>query len=284
MTDRVRRIACGVVLFTSAAAFTPATATVTFVQAGAYSQTTAGIGGPAEIKNGPNDESTGIGDGFFSSHSDSREDAMVSQVLTSAAGAIQFDGPASASFFVRSSSIADSLSAVAVPHGSATGRTLYYFSIDTDSTLSFTAFASPDNPGPAANISIDLFSVGTIGMPGTFYQRGYFAGDGTAAYDLAPGFYGFEVGAFSQATSFGSRVTTGSVANVSLSIDSPPPTSGVPEPGSWAMMVGGFALIGSITRRSKRASSRAPLNAESDRLPVPRQRELRFFFVQGIQS
>jgi hypothetical protein len=253
MMDRKRMIAGGFAMLTAVAGLSPAAATVTFVEAVAGAQTTAGISGPAEVKNGPSDDSADIGDGFFSSKSDSRQDAMMSQVLTSSAGAIQFNGPDSADFFVRSSSIADSLMDVAVPHGDATGRTLYYFLIDTGSTFSFTAFASPDAPGPAANVSIDLFSVGSAGRPGIFYHHGQFGGSETFSYQLAAGFYGFEVDAYSRAASFGIRVTTSSVANVSLTIDSPPPLSAAPEPASWAMMLGGFGLIGDMMRARRRA-------------------------------
>jgi hypothetical protein len=41
------------------------------------------------------------------------------------------------------------------------------------------------------------------------------------------------------------------VDNVSLSIDSPAPA---PEPASWAMLVGGFGLIGTALRRRQRAA------------------------------
>jgi hypothetical protein len=33
----------------------------------------------------------------------------------------------------------------------------------------------------------------------------------------------------------------------------PPPPPGVPEPASWAMMVGGFGLLGSVMRRRRRS-------------------------------
>jgi hypothetical protein len=43
----------------------------------------------------------------------------------------------------------------------------------------------------------------------------------------------------------------------------------VPEPASWAMMVGGFGLIGGVMRRLRRAAQPAPLNAASNLLSGP---------------
>jgi hypothetical protein len=38
----------------------------------------------------------------------------------------------------------------------------------------------------------------------------------------------------------------------------PPPPPAVPEPASWALMLVGFATIGSMLRREKRIKARAP--------------------------
>lgn len=229
----------------------PAAAKVTFVQAGAYSQTGVGIGRPDTITDGPSDVSTSYGSGYFRSTSDSSDDFQLSQASSSSAGAIQFAGPDSANFFVRSSSLVDVFPNANQPvtHSVAAGSALYYFSIDTISTVLFTGFASPVDPSADANVTITLFSVGVPGMPGTIYRNGYFGGTVTSFNSLVPGQYGFEVDAYSEARTSGSRITNSSVANVLLSINAQLPPLPVPEPATWAMMLIGFGVIGVTARR-----------------------------------
>jgi hypothetical protein len=230
----------------------PADATVTFVQAGTYSQTRVGSGTPDEIRTGPSDVSSDFGDGYFSSTSDSRGDYSFAQARSSAAGAVRLDNPEGGDFFVRAQSLADALANQPATHGAAGGSAIYYFSVDTDSTLSFTGFASPASTNPFATVTIDLFRLGMPGVPGAIFRQGVFEGSGTFSYALAAGTYGFEVGAYTDVRTIandpvGHRILTSTVANVSLSILSPP-VAAVPEPETWAMMVAGFAMIGAAAR------------------------------------
>lgn len=258
MTDRVRTIAWGLAVLALATAVAPAGATVTFVQAGAYSQTRVGIGGPDTITNGPNDASLDFGtDPYVVSKSDAMDEKFQAEVQASSAGAGSFDRPDQADFFVRSSVNADVLPHQLATHGAASAGTFYDFSVDTESTLSFTIDTVPVSASPTAYITVDLFSLDALGLPSIYYRQGYFAGRGMPSFTLPAGTYGFALTAFSEGTipadlpHNGGAISSAS-ANLSLSILSPPaPVSGVPEPVSWAMMLSGFGLTGGIMRRNR---------------------------------
>jgi len=251
-------MAWGVAMLALATALAPASATVTFVQAGAYSQTRVGIGGPDTIQNGPSDTSLDFGtDPYVVSKSTSLDEGFQAQVEASSAGAGSFDRPDRADFFVRSSVDAEVLAHQLATHGAASAGAFYDFSVDTESTISFTIDTVPVSASPTAYITVDLFSLDALGLPSTYYRQGYFAGRGMPSYTLPAGTYGFALTAFSEGTipadlPYKGGAISSASANLSLSILSPPaPVSGVPEPVSWAMMLTGFGLSGGIMRRNR---------------------------------
>lgn len=62
----------------------------------------------------------------------------------------------------------------------------------------------------------------------------------------------FKAGAASLTFSFTQTGGSGSAVSGSFTLASPPaPAPGVPEPASWAMMIGGFALTGAAVRRRR---------------------------------
>lgn len=247
-----------------ALALSPAKATVTFLKAGAYSQTRVGIGAPDTVTDGPSDQSSDFdADPYVVSRSDSVDERFQAQVRASSAGAGSFERPASAEFFVRSSVDAEALAGQLATHGTAIAGTFYNFSVDTESMLAFTIDTVPVSANPTANIMVDLFSLDALGHPSTYYRLGYFAGRGTSSYTLPAGSYGFELAAFSEGTVPANLISSGGAisgasANLSLSIVSPTaPVAGVPEPATWAMMLAGFGFIGGVMRLCSRANASA---------------------------
>jgi hypothetical protein len=237
-------------------ALSPANATATFVDAIASAEARGGIG-TLDAFVTSSDASFDFGDGYFASTASFPVDYHLAQVRTTAGAAISFASAASADFFVRAQASADALSLQPAAHGAASGHAGYYFSLDTASTLSFTAFASPASAGPAANITVDLYSLPTMGLPRTNYRQGYFAGNGTESYALAAGTYGFDIWAHVDAATIAnnpdpSRVDSSAIANLSLSILSPPAVPDVPEPATWALMVIGFGATGATLRSRRR--------------------------------
>jgi len=230
---------------------------VRFIEAGASTVTRAGIGTPDETRTA-SDASFDFGDGYFASTMSLPADFQMTQVRTSAAGAMSFNGVDKADLFVRAQARADALTFQPPAHGVASGTAFYYFSVDTASTLSFSAFASPANAGEQSNVTVSLFSLPGTGLPGTTYRDGWLAGSGSESYDLAAGTYGFWLTANADAATAATgadphRVDSGAVANLSLSIVSPPAVSNAPEPAMWATMVIGFGAVGA-TLRSRRRS------------------------------
>lgn len=238
----------------AAAAASPAAAAVTLIQAGADSQTQVGVGAPDTVKFGPSDLTFDVvADPYVSSKSDSRDERGLSQVVDSAAGAVQLDGADKAEFFVRSSVAAD-----AIPgdfqfpaHGAASGSAFYDFSVDTESTLSF-AFSAFASGAPSAYVALNLFSYGTH----AYLRQGHVAGIETVAYTVPVGSYGvtlttFAEGAIPANIRVNTAVSLSAVANVSLSVSAvsqPVPVPAVPEPATWGLMFLGIGTIGMAHR------------------------------------
>ncbi|UAK25417.1 PEPxxWA-CTERM sorting domain-containing protein [Sphingomonas nostoxanthinifaciens] len=240
----------------------PATATVTFIKAGAYSTSGAGAGEPYLISNGPNVVSTVIGDGGYNSKSGSYDEHGLAQASAYSLGAIQLDSVSKASFFVSSTAKVQAPAHEFYLNAETNAAAYYDFSLDTASTLSFTGFATPASPDFTNNISVSLVKYTALGAYDTIYRSGYLGASETGSYALGPGIYAFEVDTFSAASatannSIFSSATIGAVGNVSLSITSPPPPSPAPEPATWAMMVFGFGATGAAIRSRRKALSAA---------------------------
>jgi hypothetical protein len=242
-------------LLAAAAALSPAEATVTFVAAGAASQTTGTTGGPDVVRNGTPGLITDIGAVQTVSTSDLREERFQTRVVGSSAGAAQFTNAGAANLFVRTSVNAQSAAHQLAIGGTATASAYYDFAVDTESLFSFTSFTGAD-------ITINLFTLNVLGQIDSYLRQGAF-GTGSQTYTLAPGSYGFAVSAFSQSTiaanqSVNNSAISGNTANISLSIRSPAvPVSDVPEPATWAMMIVGFGAVGAGARMRRRTLAAA---------------------------
>jgi hypothetical protein len=252
-TSQVAVLAKALPLLAIAAMAPTAHASVTTLQAGAYSSTQVGIAAPDTVKYGPSDFSSDVlADPYVVSKSDSREDSGMSTVVDSSAAAAQFNGSAMADFFVRSVVSAD---AGAGPfqypgHGAASSSATYDFAVTTASTLSFLFTASPSSATSFSNayIALNLYSVGAH----AYLTQGYVQGTQTVSYAVPAGIYNFTLVAFSEATipanvASNFQVSSGATANLSLAI------SAVPEPASWALFSLGTAAMLAAGRRSRSA-------------------------------
>ncbi|QJU58581.1 PEPxxWA-CTERM sorting domain-containing protein [Sphingomonas sp. AP4-R1] len=240
----------------------PAEATVTFDVARTSFQVRAGAGALDTIRTS-NDQLLNLGtDTQTTASSDLTEERFLAQVKTSAAGAISFDRPDSADFFLRTQVVTDALASQPATHGLASASAYYRFSIDTESTLSFTLFSALANTSAATNLTLGLFGLDAFGRTETTYRDGFVSGTVNAVYTLQPGDYSLMIAAFSEdSTPENAPVATGASrsagANLSLTISSPPPpTSPVPEPATWATMLVGFGAIGAVRRRTRRIAQK----------------------------
>ncbi|RYE80038.1 MAG: PEP-CTERM sorting domain-containing protein [Oxalobacteraceae bacterium] len=220
------------------------------IQAGAYSQTQAGVGAQDKVTFGPNDLTFDVtADPYVVSRSGYRDERGVSQAETVARSAVQLAGADKADFFVSSSATAGLRpgASVGLPfaaHGSASGSAFYDFVVNTQSNLSlaFGAFASA-TPDANAYVALNLYSYDTH----SYLRQGLVSGVGTESFIVGGGSYGFTLTAFSEATSPASlaiRDINGSaIANLSLTV------SAVPEPASLALMLFGIGAVGTARRR-----------------------------------
>jgi len=228
-------------------------AAVTVIQAGADSRTSAGIGAPDTVHNGPSARSTdAMIEPYLASTSDSREDRYFARVVDSAGSGVRFTGAERAEFFVRSAVNLDAgtgdVQYQFPAHGAASGYAFYEFSVDTASTLSFAYSASAFAvPLAYAYVDFDVFTVDARGQrPASYLRQAPLTGTGTLSYTVPAGRYGlsltaFSVGGISVPIAVNAEANGSAVANVSLSV------SAVPEPSTealWALGLGGLAAAG----------------------------------------
>ena len=107
------------------------------------------------------------------------------------------------------------------------------------------ASSSGGRNGLGGNSAAAGYNAGTGNLPGTFFE---FAGSRVNGAFLDGG-----PNALAQNSNVG--VAGRYVFNVRDGNVAPPPA--VPEPATWAMMIGGFALAGGVARRRKRAAALA---------------------------
>lgn len=111
----------------------------------------------------------------------------------------------------------------------------YYDPTDFDGMDMFTA---ENNPGPFTSTANRSFSGEVIGAD--FGANGLNDHENTATYIFRTNATRYTEGTF------------GVIDGSALQGDTYAPMSAVPEPASWALMIGGFAMAGMATRRSRR--------------------------------
>jgi hypothetical protein len=105
---------------------------------------------------------------------------------------------------------------------------------------------SPTNDGLGGNTASVGYNAGVGGPASTYFE---FAGSQT------PGSF-LDAGPQSLVANSNIGVAGRYLFNVRNGDVTPPPTSDVPEPATWAMFIGGFGLIGTALRRNRRVSVR----------------------------
>lgn len=148
----------------------------------------------------------------------------------------------------------------------ATWTGVGYYSGHTDKTNTFQILLSDRSDVAAGDFDIYLnydqiqwetgdVSGGTGGLGGTSAAVGFNAGNGNAdgTYYQVPG--SLQPGTFLDSGTAPLVATTNDgtpgqfLFQVRAGIITPPPVSGTPEPGAWALMIVGFGLVGVATRR-----------------------------------
>jgi hypothetical protein len=242
-------------LLAVAVALSPAEATVTFKTAAAYVQAGDGVGRLDTFNTSADQLNDLVSRQQATAKADHQDERFLAQATSSAGSAVRFDDPGDADFFIRTQAKTDALANQLATHSRATATAEYFFSIDTESILSFTIFPVLSDSGAVSNLMLSLIGINDPGQPYTTYRDGFISDSGTSSYTLEPGEYGFTLSALAEdSTAAGVPIATGATrsasANLSLSILSPAtPVSDVPEPATWAMMILGFGAIGAASRR-----------------------------------
>jgi len=153
----------------------------------------------------------------------------------------------------------------------ATWTNVGYFGAHTDKTNTFQILLTDRGDTGAGNFDIYLnydqvqwetgdFSGGSGGLGGTSGAVGFNAGNGNAAgtfYELAgsrvPGTF-IDSGTAPLVTTTNDGVAGQLLFQVRNGAVVVPPVGGVPEPASWALMLGGFGMIGGVMRSRRKTA------------------------------
>lgn len=233
----------------------PAEATVSFVQTSANSYTSGGIGRPDTINAGPSPVYTDHASGAYAvSTSDFRDDRFLAQVRASTAAAVRLNSLTDVDFLLRSSVNIDALANQLPSHGQASAGASYDFAVDTASRLTFSITTVPVSASNQDYVSFSIFGLDSDGSILDVIRSGVFAGTtpGTS-FDVGPGIYSVQFGTFADGNlptvTYPGGARASALVGANLSIASPPAVSSVPEPATWAMMIGGLGLVSAAMRR-----------------------------------
>jgi hypothetical protein len=135
-------------------------------------------------------------------------------------------------------------------------------------------FATPDSATFSFHTAITGFGLDVIGL-GTVGATNFFADTGDGPVQLLSNYVGTHGGVafvgLTSTTAFNSVTFSGSAWNDGIYFDrlkfaSVTATSAVPEPSTWAMMIGGFGIVGGALRSARRKQKGAALDAKAPSL------------------
>lgn len=235
----------------------PAIATVSFVQTVASAGTSGVVGPNGGSDIGPiatgSDLATGA---YVASTADSYDQYRLAQVRSSAGVGVRVNSLTSADLFVRMSASADALAGMPASRAAASGFGFYDFAVDTASTMAINYAAIVSNASADTYAQLFIYSLDSRGLPAAFLRQGGITGQGVLDYDLAAGTYRVMLRSAAVGelpANLRGTDSSGVTFGLSLALDSPAaPTSPVPEPATWAMMLVGFGAIGTARRRAQR--------------------------------